>query len=64
MEHRLAVFLAGRGMTQEQLAEASGVICSNWRLDPSLHILSEVKTALNCSWEDLLGGIPCTRSSP
>jgi len=52
-------------LTQEQLAEASGV---SWRYlqqleggkiaNPSLQILCGLKLALDCSWEELLAAIP------
>ena len=55
-------------LTQEQLAEASGV---SWRYlqqleggkeaNPSLQILCGLKSALHCSWEELLLDLPGKR---
>ena len=52
-------------MTQEQLAEASDL---SWRYvqtleagslaNPSLRVLSGLKRALCCTWDELLGGVP------
>ena len=52
-------------LTQEQVAEGAGV---SWRYlqeleagkgtNPSLTVLCGLKTALGCSWDDLLAGMP------
>lgn len=52
-------------LTQEQVAEAAGV---SWRYlqeleagkgtNPSLTVLCGLKTALGCSWDELLAGMP------
>ena len=52
-------------LTQEQVAENAGV---SWRYlqeleagkgtNPSLTVLCGLKTALNCSWDELLAGMP------
>ena len=52
-------------LTQEQVAEDAGV---SWRYlqeleagkgtNPSLAVLCGLKTALGCSWDDLLAGMP------
>ena len=52
-------------LTQEQVAENAGV---SWRYlqeleagkgtNPSLTVLCGLKTALGCSWDELLGGMP------
>ena len=51
--------------TQEQIAEGAGV---GWRYlqeleagkgtNPSLTVLCGLKTALDCSWDELLAGMP------
>ena len=53
-----------RKLTQEQVAESAGV---SWRYlqelesgkgtNPSLNVLCGMKTALECSWDELLAGI-------
>jgi transcriptional regulator with XRE-family HTH domain len=55
----------GRKLTQEQVAETADV---SWRylqeleagkgINPSLNVLCGLKTALDCSWDELLAGIP------
>ena len=52
-------------LTQEQVAEDAGV---SWRYlqeleagkgtNPSLTVLCGLKTALGCSWDELLAGMP------
>ena len=54
-----------RNLTQEQLAEVAGV---SWRYlqeleagkgtNPSLNVLCGLKVALDCSWNELLTGMP------
>ena len=54
-----------KALTQEQVAEGAGV---SWRYlqeleagkgtNPSLTVLCGLKTALACSWDELLAGMP------
>jgi transcriptional regulator with XRE-family HTH domain len=53
------------GKTQELLAEEAGAsprylqqLESGREANPSLEVLARLKAALNCSWEELLKGIP------
>ncbi len=58
---RLKELRLKRGWTQKELAEALGVArasISHWetgRVPPSLHMLCEVRAALEVSWDELLG---------
>lgn len=65
--HRLAAIRAERGMTQDELAEMSGVSRSSiakyesGRHTPSVEIVAKLAKALDCSLDVLAGRTDITR---